>query len=147
MAAAILHKLAQVDLAKEPGPGDLRVLGFHEYLPQAGDVAEARHFVRQALEADGADPDFIGAAELIVDEFALNAVTHAHSFFSVLVERGDSAVRVGVRDDSDVIPKIPDHLTTSLHGRGLTIVAKTAEEWGTEPLGRGKEVWALLRRA
>jgi anti-sigma regulatory factor (Ser/Thr protein kinase) len=127
-------------------PEELEVLGFHEYTPQVDEVAEARHFVANVLEADGAGADLIHAAELIVGEFALNAVKHAHSFFSVLVEHGDGVVRVAVRDDSDVVPQLPEHVTLSINGRGLTIVAMTAQRWGTEPLGLGKEVWALLRR-
>lgn len=129
------------------GSDNLQVLGFHEYLPQADDVVKARHFVAGLLEADGAGSDLVGAAALIVDEFAINAVNHAHSFFSVLVEHGDGVVRVAVRDDSNVVPSIPEHLALPLSGRGLTIVAMTAERWGTESLGHGKEVWALLRRS
>ena len=131
---------------QESTPAVLQVLGFREYLPHVRDVADARHFVARLLEADGAGDHLIHAAELIVDELALNAVLHAHSFFSVLVEHGDGVVRVAVRDDSNVVPMIPSHVTSAIHGRGLTIVAMTAQQWGSESLGQGKEVWALLRR-
>jgi hypothetical protein len=58
------------------------VLGFHEFLPTAVEVASARRFVRDVLVADGRPPEVVAA-----------------------------------------------------------------EEWGADPLGRGKEVWALLRSA
>jgi anti-sigma regulatory factor (Ser/Thr protein kinase) len=129
-------------------PGaEMVVLGFHEFLPTAVEVVSARRFVRDVLVADGRPLEVVAAAELVVDEFALNATRHAGTFFSVLVESTPGVVRVAVRDDSDVFPQVRPHIVTSIAGRGLSIVASTAEEWGADPLGRGKEVWALLRSA
>jgi anti-sigma regulatory factor (Ser/Thr protein kinase) len=124
---------------------DFDVLGFHEFFPTAEEIGAARHFVHDTLAAQGTDPDITAAAELVVDEFALNAVRHAGTFFSVVVERGPQGVRVAVRDDSNVFPRMREHVVLSISGRGLSIVASTAEQWGAESLGRGKEVWAMLR--
>ncbi len=126
-------------------PGDLEVVGFHEFVPTPEDVSAARHFVGQVLREQGASEDMVASAELVVDEFALNAVRHAGSFFSVVVEHGPGMAKVAVRDDSDVFPAVREHVVLSIAGRGLSIVASTAEEWGAESLGHGKEVWAPLR--
>ncbi len=126
-------------------PEDFGVLGFREYLPTAEEIVSARHFVQETLQAVGARQDVIAAAELVVDEFALNAMRHAGSFFSVSVEEAPGAVRIAVRDDSDVFPAMQEHVVLSISGRGLSIVASTAEQWGAQSLGRGKEVWAVLR--
>lgn len=131
--------------ALSPALEDFGVLGFHEYLPTAEEIVAARRFVHETLADAGADEDVRAAAELVVDEFALNAVRHAGTFFSVSVEKGPDAVRIAVRDDSDVFPAVQEHVVLSISGRGLSIVASTAEQWGAQSLGRGKEVWAVLR--
>lgn len=124
---------------------DFGVLGFREYLPTVEEIVSARHFVHETLAATGTHEDVIAAAELVVDEFALNAMRHAGTFFSVSVEEAPGAVRIAVRDDSDVFPTMQEHVVLSISGRGLSIVASTAEQWGAQSLGRGKEVWAVLR--
>jgi anti-sigma regulatory factor (Ser/Thr protein kinase) len=124
---------------------DFDVVGFHEYLPTTDEIVSARHFVHETLAASGVQPDVIAAAEMVVEEFAVNAVRHTGTFFSVSVEEALGAVRIAVRDDSNVFPEVREHVVLSIGGRGLSIVASTAEEWGAESLGRGKEVWAVLR--
>jgi len=125
---------------------DFEVIGFHEFTPTAEEIMAARHFVRETLEASTDIPDrVVDGAELAVDEFAVNAVRHAGTFFSVSVAVKPGAVKVAVRDDSDVFPQIRDHALLSMAGRGLAIVASTVEQWGATSLGHGKEVWAELR--
>ena len=124
---------------------EFEVLGFHEFLPTSEEIVAARHFAHDTLAGQVVTAEMVAAAELVVDEFALNAVRHAGTFFSVGIERADDMVRIAVRDDSDVFPTVREHVLTSIAGRGLSIVAATAEQWGTESLGRGKEVWAVLR--
>lgn len=128
-----------------PGTEEFGVLGFHEYLPTAEEIVSARHFVHDTLAASGADEDIIASSELVVEEFALNAVRHAGTFFSVSVEEAPGAVRIAVRDDSNRFPEMREHVALSISGRGLSIVGSTAEEWGAQSLGRGKEVWAVVR--
>lgn len=128
-----------------PDPEDFTTIGFQEFLPTNDAVVAARRFVHQTLAAHGATDGAIAAAELVADEFALNAVRHAGTFFSVAVETAPGAVRIAVRDDAGAFPHLHDHALESIGGRGLSIVAMTAEQWGAEPLGHGKEVWAELR--
>ena len=125
---------------------DFEVLGFREFLPTAEEIVAARHFVHDILVAQGLNDELLSAAELVVDEFALNAVRHAGTFFSVSVETRPGVVKVAVRDDSNVFPRVREHAILSLSGRGLSIVASTAEQWGAESLGRGKEIWAEIRQ-
>lgn len=127
------------------GDNEYDVLGFREYLPTPDEIVSARHFVHETLTAAGKDEDVIAASELVVDEFALNAMRHAGTFFSVSVEGAPGAVRIAVRDDSNAFPSVQEHVVLSISGRGLSIVASTAEQWGAQSLGRGKEVWAVLR--
>lgn len=127
-------------------PDDLEVVGFREYLPNTDDVVHARHFVREVLRAGGAGADDVAAAELVVGELALNVVRHAGTSFSVLVQLAPGLIKVAVRDDSDTVPRTRPHLVGAVTGRGLSMVASTTDEWGVEPLGRGKEVWAVVRQ-
>ena len=120
-------------------------MGFHEFAPTTEAVVSARRFVHDTLVAQGAADNVVASAELGADEFALNAVRHAGSFFSVAVETAPGVVKIAVRDDSGAFPRLHAHSLESITGRGLSIVAMTAEQWGAESLGRGKEVWAELR--
>jgi anti-sigma regulatory factor (Ser/Thr protein kinase) len=116
--------------------------GFHEYTPTADSVAEARHFVGDILTARNFGTDHIFGCQLVADEFATNALVHAGTFFSVAVEIAGDRVRVAVRDDSGAFPVLRESSLESLEGRGLSIVAKESEEWGSDSLGLGKETWA-----
>lgn len=129
------------------GSGDrptLETVGFREFRPTVAGVRSARRFVEQALRKARAPAEVAAAAALVADEFALNAVEHAGSFFSVSLELGPRELRVAVRDDARSFPELSPHTLGSVGGNGLLIVAMTAEEWGAESLGRGKEVWADL---
>jgi anti-sigma regulatory factor (Ser/Thr protein kinase) len=125
-------------------PEDFETIGFREFPPTTDAVVAARRFVRRTLASRGADTETIATAELVTDELALNAVRHAGTFFSVAVEIASAVVRIAVRDDSGTLPRLHAHSLESISGRGLSIIAMTAEQWGTESLGRGKEVWAEL---
>ncbi|HVX20088.1 MAG TPA: hypothetical protein VHB02_01935 [Acidimicrobiales bacterium] len=131
-----------VDLADA---ADREVVGFREFLATAEEVVDARHFVHGVLAERGVDGDLVAAADLVVEEFALNAVRQTGTFFSVLVELVPGSVRVAVRDDSDASPTLGAAARTSIAQLGRSIIASTTEQWGAESLGHGKEVWALLR--
>ncbi|MGH9092763.1 MAG: ATP-binding protein [Acidimicrobiales bacterium] len=122
----------------------LETVGFREFLPTATGIRSARLFVEQTLRKARTPDEVVAAAVLVADEFSLNAVEHAGTSFSVALELGPGTLRVAVRDDARAFPGPSPHSLGSAGGRGLTIVATTAEEWGAESLGRGKEVWADL---
>jgi anti-sigma regulatory factor (Ser/Thr protein kinase) len=117
-------------------------VGFQEFAPNAESVADARRFVASVLESYGCTADQVFMCQLVADELATNALNHAGSLYSVAVEVSGSHVRIAVRDDSRALPEVREAPLDALSGRGLAIVAGTAEQWGSESLGHGKEIWA-----
>ena len=112
-----------------------------EFPSAAESVSRARHWVATTLTQwaiSGSD-----IAELLTTELMSNAVRHGRGepTVSVAVERG--AVEVGVRDFSDVPPRLQDRLSdpTAQSGRGMHIVDTLAADWGVTPLELGKCVW------
>ncbi|MFG2682518.1 ATP-binding protein [Streptomyces sp. NPDC048392] len=115
------------------------------FLRDAASVAEAREFVRAALD-DWNLPSLTDTAELVASELATNAVLHARcAAYRVTVTRpqGDQ-VRVAVTDRSRALPRVADPGDEDDHGRGLALVDAVAEKWGTDRLNWGKCVWVDL---
>jgi len=117
-------------------------VGFQEFAPTVKSVAEARRFVGEVLERFTVNADQRFACQLVADELATNALCHAGSYYSVAVELSGAHIRICVRDDSRSLPEIRITHLDSIRGRGLLVVAHTAEAWGSESLGLGKETWA-----
>jgi anti-sigma regulatory factor (Ser/Thr protein kinase) len=113
--------------------------------PSPGSIRAARQHVERAVQA--ALPDAVAEdAVLLVSELATNAVLHARTSFTVVVDIEPSCVRVEVHDESPVqpVPRNPEPLAPN--GRGLQIVRTTADRWGTNRMGWGKTVWFELDR-
>ena len=144
-ASALSEPLVPEAAAAAADDPEFEVVGFREFSATPEEVAEARHFAHRTLAARGASDEVVAAADLVVEEFALHAIRQTGTGFSVSVEVAPGVVRVAVRDDSNVFPQIGEAARTSIGGMGLSIIASTAEQWGAESLGRGKEVWAELR--
>ena len=88
---------------------------------------------------------------LLVSEVVTNAVTHVHSEVTVTVTVQGPAVRVGVHDDSAVVPVVVAVDLYDEHGRGMFLVDTLAGRWGVDRgSGPGKTVWfemPLVQRA
>ncbi len=121
---------------------EFETIGYEEFTPEVASVAEVRRFVRRLLQKLDLEEDFISGCELIADELATNALTHTGSFYGVLVEHSGASIRIGVRDDSRVLPVLRETIATSESGHGLHIVSETSNQWGTESFGVGKQTWA-----
>jgi anti-sigma regulatory factor (Ser/Thr protein kinase) len=88
-------------------------------------------------------------AELATSELVTNAVLHARTAISVVVEVNGPEVMVEIRDGSDVAPVQPavldaaaDQATLSSVGNGLRILGSVTRSWGIrENPGVGKAVW------
>lgn len=120
---------------------------YSETLPREPESASAaRRLVRIALAVWGLD-ELIDDSAVVVSEMVANAVHHARSrLIRVIVSRPDEhTVRIGVVDMSKVFPQRRDPKEDDEGGRGLALVAVLAENWGSDPLPRGKHVWAELR--
>ena len=107
---------------------------------ESASVRSARRFAADQLE--GVDAAVVGAVTLMVSELATNAIAHARTGFTVLVQRTARRVRVDVLDEGRAAPTLRSPTTADLSGRGLRIVQQLADEWGAQPTkGHGNNVW------
>lgn len=133
--------------------------------PRPESAAAARRFLREQLESWGAG-GLVDDAVLALSELVTNAIIHARSPISVVVELGDDRLRVEVHDrsarpvllDSVVAGVVDDgrggpagaaeHQRTldeqPSTGRGLFIVASLAAAVGERLDHDGKTVWFEL---
>jgi len=109
--------------------------------PEPTSAGMARRFVASSLE-DG--DEVAELAVLLVSELASNAVLHARTPFELVVENDGTRLRVEVHDNSPALPTLKDYVAESVTGRGLHMVATSADNWGFEAGERGKFVWFEL---
>jgi len=116
---------------------------------------EARAVVRDLLHRWGFR-DLVDEATVVVSELVANAVEHAGSVCTVLVERAEGSIRIEVREESPQadLPGVGSLSGTppapvsrdAERGRGLMIVSALASEWGVDATERSKSVWVELAR-
>jgi hypothetical protein len=86
-----------------------------------------------------------GSAELGVSELVTNALLHARTAFSVIVQVVASGrVRIAVSDSSDLPVQSRHPGVGATTGRGLALVAAVSFDRGTDPRAAGevgKTVW------
>jgi anti-sigma regulatory factor (Ser/Thr protein kinase) len=104
----------------------------------------ARAFIAYEL-ADVLVDDALDTAKLLVSELVTNSLTHAASAVQVECVSAASAVTVRV-SDADTGPMVSGRVGPELAegGRGLVLVEKLSEAWGTEHSGGRKTVWFRL---
>ncbi len=114
-------------------------------------VVAARHMVEAAARSWDMDDTVCTDSALTVSELTTNSVLHAGSSVSVCVRRLGRGLRIEVTDANDHLPVVdaerPEDLLAnrSMTGRGLAMVAATADRWGADPLpSGGKVTWAEL---
>ena len=95
-------------------------------------VGAARDFVAQVLTEWGCN-GLTETAVLLTSELATNVVLHARTPFAVVVARTLVGARVDVLDGSPTSPVLRAHDLSAPTGRGLTLVASLAAEWGATP--------------
>jgi anti-sigma regulatory factor (Ser/Thr protein kinase) len=135
----VLEGPARPDPAGRAPPGAQLSAQFPAVMTGPG---AARHFVIDALRRWGFDADLIDDAAVVATELAANAVVHAASPFSVVLEVEEAAVRITVHD-SQPVERV--HLVVR-PGRGLGLLAGISLRWGMVASGQGKAVWAELGR-
>jgi anti-sigma regulatory factor (Ser/Thr protein kinase) len=113
-----------------------------ELRPEATSVRLARAFVATALREwtlDGLGE----VAVLLTSELVTNAVLHTRGAITVSVELVSQrrVVRVGVQDQSTVVPRRRNYSPLATTGRGLIMVVTAADAFGVDPLFHGKVVW------
>ena len=118
------------------------------FAPDGRSVAEARTFVRQALDDWGAD-DLMDEVVLATSELVTNAVVHAGTPVRIALDLDPTTLRLEVQDLHPHRPlplgvEVPED--ESEHGRGLFITAALASTWGVDYTAGTKRVWITLRR-
>ncbi len=103
------------------------------------EVGRARSLVRDQLAAWQLTA-LTETVELLVSELVTNAVRVARSEVQLQLIRVDKLL-VEVSDDNHNLPSLEPADSLSEHGRGLNLVSKLAEKWGTARKAVGKVVY------
>ncbi|AUG78603.1 hypothetical protein CFP65_3823 [Kitasatospora sp. MMS16-BH015] len=104
-----------------------------------GEVRHARALVREQLAAWRLS-GLTDTVELLVSELVTNAVRVARDHVQLQLIRVDKLL-VEVSDDNHNLPSLEPADAGDEHGRGLNLVSKLAERWGTARKAVGKVVW------
>jgi hypothetical protein len=113
-------------------------------LPWMGSGGPAGLFTVETLRGWGLDR-LTAVASLVATEFVTNAFLHAGTGVTVELHNLGGGVRITVRDGAPIRGgdgRSSAQGTSS--GRGLELVNVLASDWGVEPAGTGKVVWALI---
>lgn len=114
--------------------------------PDRKNVARCRRWLREQLA--GVPAELCEQVVLLASEVTTNAFLHARTNATVSLSVGPQAVRVEVRDDSE-LPPLRRHLGRDASmGRGLVILDALASSWGVDlpSDGVGKVVWFEIGR-
>ncbi|MEU6234826.1 SpoIIE family protein phosphatase, partial [Kitasatospora sp. NPDC047058] len=106
------------------------------------EVRRARALVREQLAAWHLE-GLADTTELLVSELVTNAVRVARDRVQLQLIRVDKLL-VEVSDDNHNLPSLEPAEQLGETGRGLTLVTKLAEHWGTARKAVGKVVWFEL---
>lgn len=88
------------------------------------------------------------SADIIMSELVTNAVEHGDepALLAIYTDReaDGGLLFIEVEDGGEHMPEQREATDDELGGRGLLLVDALAADWGTEPVGHGKRVWASL---
>jgi anti-sigma regulatory factor (Ser/Thr protein kinase) len=108
-------------------------------------VRIARRSVRETLARWHFDGEFGDVAVLLVRELVTNSLHHASGPIGVRVARLNPAtLRVEVSDPHPDAPRVRRAGPDDESGRGIRLVACSAQRWGTRRGRSGKTVWFEL---
>ncbi|MFB6820613.1 ATP-binding protein [Streptomyces virginiae] len=109
-------------------------------------VAKGRAFTRRALQDWGWDGT--EASEdtlLLVSELLTNASLHSNGCRELVLTADGATLRIEVHDGTTALPvRHPAPQPGMPGGRGLYIVERLSDRWGTHTYGDGKAVWAEI---
>lgn len=107
----------------------------------------ARNTVRSILTRHSLS-SLADTAELLTSELCGNAYRHATGPVTVGVRWGDGTLHISVRDESGVLPSPTSGDIALDGGRGLLLVSRCAQAWGSRaaPAGAGKVTWFELHQ-
>ncbi len=104
--------------------------------------AAARQQVREFLERPDLSHDVLNDVVLAVSELATNAVEAGATSLELRVDVTQREITMSVADDTGGWPTLTSPNPQATRGRGLAIVAKTAQHWDVERTDHGKKVTA-----
>jgi two-component sensor histidine kinase len=111
-------------------------------------AALVRHSIAADLAAHAVLPSSIADVVLVASELVGNAVVHAtpgsHDELDVDWDIYGTSVMIRVSDAGPEVPRPRISGPTEPGGRGLSIVAALALDWGFAPSPIGKQVWARV---
>ncbi|MGW1886787.1 ATP-binding protein, partial [Streptomyces sp. NPDC001970] len=102
-------------------------------------VADLRAAVTRQLAHWGLN-DLVFATELILSELVQNAIRYTTGPIHLRL-LCDHALTCEVFDSSPAFPHLHEASTTDEGGRGLFLVARLSERWGTRHTQAGKVIW------
>jgi anti-sigma regulatory factor (Ser/Thr protein kinase) len=105
-------------------------------------AAAARRLLSTALGEAGCADELIDRVVLVGSELVTNAVLHGSGAPRLRLSVLPDGARLEVYDSAPDLPSQPEQDGTQTSGRGMLIVAISANSWGIEPTGAGKWVWA-----
>ena len=131
--------MGRSEAEEEPADGALRrVRAWFRTSPAS--VPAVRHWasrqVRQVLDGDRLDV-FL----LLLTELVTNAVRHTRGARVQVELLVDGTVVAAVYDDSPEEPRPRRAAPDDTSGRGLALVERLADRWGTDRLRNGNRVW------
>lgn len=139
------HRQASMDLGLDEAD---TLLGYVRLRARAELVRNAREFVCLIMRSHGAASDAVDDAELIVSELVTNVVRHCGRTLGpvavVELTKIGTLLRIEVYDASPLVPVQRTTDSGEEYGRGLTIVAALADQWGHDVTSEGKCVWCEL---
>ncbi|MEV5989625.1 ATP-binding protein [Streptomyces sp. NPDC052051] len=119
----------------------------------ARSVGRARTLFREQAKSWELPQELTETAELLLSELMTNAYRHAKvppgREIWARCELTEDRLRMTVTDASNTLPTPVTPTLEDETGRGLTLVATLADDWGAErrECGIGKEVWFELTTA
>lgn len=106
-------------------------------------ASDARRLTRQWLTDRAGPPseDALDSAELLVSELVTNAVRYGTPPVTLRLIL-DRSLTIEVSDSGASTPNLRHARVTDEGGRGLFIVSRLTEKWGTRQSPAGKTIWA-----
>jgi anti-sigma regulatory factor (Ser/Thr protein kinase) len=105
-------------------------------------ASTARDFVSVYLRAHGFEY-LVDDVQLVVSELATNAVNHAKTPFTLTLCLREGLIHLDLADEGDGLPVVATPTEQDTNGRGLMLVERLSDEWGSTRRGDGtKNVWA-----
>ena len=106
--------------------------------------AKARQQAFEFLKRPDISNDVVNDVVLAISELVTNAVDAGATSVELHVEVAKHEITVEVGDDTAGCPTLATPDASSTRGRGLAIVAKTADNWDVERTRQGKKVTACF---